>query len=91
MREREQAMNDERFESLERRMDAVEQWQRDAVPNADPHGHRRYHELMIEDISARKALRKTIVEKSVAGLVWGTLVFIAVASWNYIKALVRVS
>lgn len=83
--------NDERLDSLERRMDEVEKWQKDAVPNGDAVGHCRYHQLMIDGIEAKKRLRQAVIEKTIAGLVWGALVGLGAAFWHgaiaYLKSL----
>lgn len=77
-----QVLTDERLDSLERWRDVdFSEWQKDverrfaeAFPGGDHVGHCRYHDLMIEDINARKRLRQAIVEKTVSGLVWGLIV-----------------
>lgn len=84
-----QVLTDERLDSLESRMDRVEQWQRDSVPNGDAVGHRRYHELMIEAIEWRKRLWRAVMEKTVAGLVWGSMIAIGIACWRYFLSIVR--
>ena len=84
-----QVMTDERLDSLERRMDIVEKWQKDAVPNGDHVGHSRYHQLMIDDIEARKKLRQAVLEKTVAGLVWAVIVFAGVMALSYIKGFIK--
>lgn len=81
-----QVLTDERLDSLERRMDGVERWQKDAVPNGDHVGHSRYHTLMIEQFEERRKMRRAIQEKTIAGLVWGFLVFVGLAAWAYIKS-----
>ena len=48
-----------------------------AFPASDYDGHCRYHELMIERISETKKLRQAIQEKTIAGLVWAFIVFVA--------------
>ena len=85
----EQINTDERLESLERRMDDVEQWQKDAVPTGDHVGHRRYHELIIENTAAKKRLTQAVLEKSIAGLVWAALFGIGVALWQWVKQQLR--
>lgn len=82
-------LTDERLDSLERRMDDVEKWQKDAVPNGDHVGHCRYHQLMIEGIESRKRLHTAVLEKSISGLVWAGMVALGVAIWQYIKSQVR--
>lgn len=86
MTSRDEAMTDERIESLERRMDVVEKTLTEAFPQGDHVGHRRYHELMIEQIEERRRLRRAVLEKSIAGLVWAAIVALGVAVWAYLKA-----
>ena len=42
--------------------------------------------LAMKDAQERSALRRSIIEKSLAGLVWATIVMIGYAIWDYIKA-----
>ena len=42
--------------------------------------------LAMKDAQERSALRRSIIEKSLAGLVWATIVMIGYAAWDYIKA-----
>lgn len=81
---REQAMTDERLDSLERRMDIVEK----AFPNNDPESHRRYHEELIEQGKDRRALLRAVREKTIAGLVWAAMIAIGLACWKYFLELV---
>ena len=53
-----------------------------AFPADDIEGHRRYHELIIEEIEERRKLRRAIQEKTISGLIWAGLVGIAMAVWN---------
>lgn len=79
-----QIQTDERLDSLERRMDAVE----GAFPNRDPESHRRYHEELIEANRDRKALIRAVREKTIAGLVWGGMVAVGWACWKYFLSLI---
>lgn len=74
------------------RLGALERWQADmekrfagAFPGGDHVGHCRYHQLMIEHIEENRRLRRAVVEKTIAGLVWGGLAGLAIAVWQYIK------
>lgn len=87
--DRDQVITDERLDSLERWRDDLEKRFADAFPGADHVGHCRYHELMIEDIAARKRLRQAVMEKTIAGLVWGALVGLGIAAWQYLKTMIR--
>lgn len=89
MNSRDSAMTDERLETLERWRDDMEKRFADAFPGGDHVGHCRYHELMIEDIEARSRLRQAVMEKTVAGLVWGLLAGLGIACWQYFKTLVK--
>lgn len=82
-------MTDERLDSLERWRDDLEKRFAEAFPGGDHVGHCRYHALMIEQIEWKKRLWRAVMEKTVAGLVWGTLAAIALAVWQYIKTQLR--
>lgn len=60
----------------------------DAFPAGDTEGHRRYHELQMQLLEERRRLRIAVQEKTISGLVWGLMVFIALAAWAYFKTLV---
>lgn len=77
-----------RVSTLERSHSDLARRFAEAFPGGDHAGHCRYHELMIENIEANKRLRQAIIEKTVAGLVWGTLVGVGIACWQYLKSLV---
>lgn len=82
-------MVDERLDSLERwRAEFEARWQT-SFPNGDHAGHCRYHQIMIEQIEERRRLRRAVMEKSIAGLVWGGIVFLALAAWHYIKTQIK--
>lgn len=74
----------ERFESLERRMGAVEK----AFPNDDPLSHRRYHEELMEQNRDRKTLIRAVRDKTIAGLVWAIMIAIGLACWKYFLTLI---
>lgn len=57
-----------------------------AFPGEDVIGHRVYHELVIRKEQRREELHKAVISKSLAGLMWGTLVFILTAAWQTIKS-----
>lgn len=82
-----QVITDERLDSLERWRDEMSAKFEAAFPGGDHVGHCRYHQLMIEDIDAKKRLRQAVLEKSIAGLVWGSLVFLGLAAWAYVKSM----
>lgn len=81
---------------VEERVGSLEHWQSDierrfaeAFPGGDHIGHCRYHTLMIEEIEAKKKLRQAVMEKTIAGLVWGALVGLGIVVWQYLKSIVR--
>lgn len=82
-------MTEERLEALERWKDEMEKRFAEAFPAGDHVGHCRYHSIMIEQLEERRRLRRAVVEKTIAGLVWGTLAAIAIAVWQYIKTEIK--
>ena len=46
-------------------------------------------DLLLERESSRKKVNAAIVEKSLGGLIWGAIVFIGVASWEWMRNHVR--
>lgn len=93
---RTEVMTDERLDSLERWRDDNDRWKADmerrfaeAFSGGDHVGHCRYHDLMIEDIAAKKRLRQAVMEKTIAGLVWGALVGLGVVVWQYLKTMLK--
>ncbi len=56
-----------------------------AFPNGDTEGHRRYHDLKIQELEEKRRLRIAIREKTIAGLVWAVIVGIGTAMWHYTK------
>jgi len=82
-------MSDERIDQLERRQEDIEKRFAEAFPGADHVGHCRYHDLMIEGIDAKKRLREAIMQKTIAGLVWGAMIGLGLAVWQYVKSLLK--
>lgn len=78
-------MVDERLDSLENWRDQIDRKFSEAFPASDHIGHCRYHQLMIDDIEARRGLRKAVMEKTISGLVWSVIVGLALATWAWIK------
>lgn len=56
-----------------------------AYPDGDANAHRRYHEALIAREQERSALRRAIIEKSLASLVWALIVGIGIAVLDYIR------
>jgi hypothetical protein len=82
-------MSDERIDQLERWREDMERRFAEAFPGGDHVGHCRYHQLMIEGIDAKKRLREAILQKTIAGLVWGAMIGLGLAVWQYIKSLLK--
>lgn len=63
-----------------------------AFAAGDVDGHRRYHEALLRRAEANEKLALAIREKTIIGLVWITLSFVAVAVWHevgtHIKGLI---
>lgn len=53
-----------------------------AFPGDDAMSHRRYHELLIEEIDAKKKLRQAIMEKTISGLIWSAIVGLSILMWR---------
>jgi hypothetical protein len=83
--DRDQAMTDERLDSLERWRDDMERRFAEAFPGGDHVGHCRYHTLMIQAIEESRNLRVAIQTKTISGLIWAGLVVVGLAVWSYIK------
>ena len=56
-----------------------------AFPEGDLEGHRRYHQLIIEEIEWRKRLRQALIEKSLLGLIIGVAAFTGTALVGELK------
>lgn len=80
---------EERVGSLERWQSDIERRFAEAFPGGDHIGHCRYHTLMIEEIEAKKKLRQAVMEKTIAGLVWGALVGLGIVVWQYLKSMMK--
>lgn len=81
--------DDERIQNLEGWRIEMEKRFADAFPGGDHVGHCRYHQLMIDDIDAKKRLRQAVMEKTIAGLVWAAIIGLGLAVWGYLKALLK--
>ena len=79
----------DRIEDLERWRDEMEAKFKAAFPHGDHVGHRAYHELMIEEIIDRKRLIAVVKEKTISGLVWAGIVALGLATWHWLKALLK--
>lgn len=97
MSDQAESLTDQRLDDLERFRDVdFPSWKDDlekrfaeAFPGGDHIGHCRYHALMIEGIEWRKRLWRAVMDKTVAGLVWGAMLAVGYACWRYFLSLVR--
>lgn len=71
--------------SVERRVTELERKFKEAFPNGDYAGHCRYHEIQIEMLLENKRLRRAVVEKTIAGLVWAGMLAMGLALLNWAK------
>lgn len=81
-------MTDERLDSLERWREEMDRKWLEAFPGGDQAGHRRFHELMIEQAADRRKLIAAIKEKTISGLVWATMISVGIACWKYFLTLI---
>lgn len=78
-------LTEDRLDSLEKFREDAERQFREAFPAGDHHGHRRYHELMIEQIEETRRLRIAVKEKIISGLAWVVIIAIGIAVWQWVK------
>ena len=60
-----------------------------AFPGGDSEGHRRYHEAIIENTAEKRRLRIAIQEKTISGVIWAGVVWLAVHGWDSFVAFLR--
>lgn len=82
-------MADDRIAELEKWRLEMERKFGEAFPAADYIGHCRYHQIMIEQLEERRRLRRAVVEKTIAGLVWGALIGLGIAVWQYLRTMLK--
>lgn len=61
-----------------------------AYPSGDVDGHRRYHDLIIENTEEKRRLRYAIKEKTYAGLLWAAIVGLALFAWGELVEFIKV-
>lgn len=83
--ERMKACRDREVAHLDKRFLEIKDLLTSAFPGGDPDEHRRYHAEVMEFIAERKALWRSIREKTLTALVWSGLVFVGVAIWFEVK------
>jgi hemerythrin len=75
--------------AMKKRMDGIEESMKEhinlAFAGGDPAGHRRAHELIISNIEEKRRLRVAIQEKTISGLIWAAVLWLALAVWSQIK------
>ena len=75
--------------AMKKRIDGMEQNMKEhinmAFAGGDPDGHRRAHELMILAMEERRRLRVAIQEKTISGLIWAAVLWLALAAWSQVK------
>lgn len=57
-----------------------------AFPGDDPAGHRRHHEESIEFYKDMKMLALEVRNHTIKGVVWGGLILVCLAVWQFVKA-----
>ena len=78
-----------RFELLEKRIiEKLEELNKTLLsgfPNDDPVEHRKDHETNIKLDNEKNELYKNVREKVITSAVWGMVVMISLALWEYLK------
>jgi hypothetical protein len=75
----------ERLEEIEKRHKTIDEHivrLHTAFPDNDVEGHRRYHEAINKKLASDEAFRRAIIEKSLTGLVWAALIFLATSAYH---------
>ena len=73
-------------EKILEKLEELDKTLKSGFPHGDPIEHRKDHETKIKLDNEKAALYKTIREKVISSAVWGMLVLIGLAIWEYIKA-----
>lgn len=75
-----------KIKELERSIGAtLQEHIKTAFAGADPAGHRRAHETIIELIEERRKLRVAIQEKTISGLIWAGMIWLGLQVFSGIK------
>jgi hypothetical protein len=72
----------EKQELLHNKIIAIDE---ESFPAGDRHGHKRYHELMIDKLESNKNLYRAIKEKGIVGILWSIVVAISGLVWHSIQ------
>jgi len=70
---------------LQESIDSLSELIKSGFPGGDPGSHRKVHEGYIAEAETRKKLKLSVIEKTLTGVVWASIVVIAYALWEYIK------
>lgn len=80
----------ENFEAIDKRVTAnandIGQLLK-AFPSNDIDGHRRYHQLIIDNTAAKRELATAIKEKTISGLLWSAVLWLATEAWTHLPKL----
>jgi|GEM_PF-4450793 len=60
-----------------------------AFPDGDIEGHRRYHAEIIEVLQERKKFYREITKKTIIGVIWFLLVWLAMATYHELQSTVQ--
>ena len=75
----------QRLSTIETKMDVVTA----AFPASDFEGHRRYHQSLIDVLEERRALYRSLKEKTIIGIIWAGVVWLGMAAWHELLDLVH--
>jgi len=67
-----------RLSSIETKIEVVAA----AFPAGDYEGHKRYHQSLITMLEERRALYRSLKEKTLLGILWAVLVWVGFAIWH---------
>lgn len=60
-----------------------------AFPAGDLDGHRRYHEVQIQRLEETRRLRVAIQEKTISGLIWAGVVWVAYSAFHSVAEYIK--
>jgi len=67
---------------LEASVARIEALVKSTVPDGDLDGHRRTHELWIEEAERKKKFRDAVIEKTLSSLIWAGLALMVSLIWS---------
>lgn len=67
-----------RLSSIENKVDVIAA----AFPAGDFEGHKRYHQSLIDILEERRALYRSLKEKTIIGVIWAGAVWLGLAAWH---------